>query len=52
VIRPHRHTLNDSPQSWQDLVDGFAQIFSELQRSATLFKDFMDISVIDHGNGF
>lgn len=48
VIRPTRHTLNDSPQSWQDFVDGFAQLFSELQRSAAISPSFMDISV--HGN--
>ena len=48
VIRPTRHMLNDSPQFWQDLVDEFAQLFSELQRSATLSRVVMDIS--DHGN--
>ncbi|KAI9549848.1 hypothetical protein GHT06_004542 [Daphnia sinensis] len=39
VIQPTRHRLKDSPSQWQEQVDGFGRLDTELQRSAPLFPD-------------
>lgn len=39
VIQPTRHWLKDSPSHWQEQVDGFGRLQTELQRSAPLFPD-------------
>ena len=45
-IQPARHAPNDSPSEWQQQVDDFARLDTELQRSAPLFPD---IKVVDSG---
>ena len=47
-IQPARRSPNDSPSEWQQQVEDFARLDSELQRSAPLLPD---MDVVDHGLG-
>ena len=42
-IQPARHALNDSPSEWQQQVDDFARLDTELQRSAPFCPDIKDV---------
>ena len=42
-IQPARHAPNDSPSNWQQQVDDFARLDTELQRSAPLFPDIPEV---------
>jgi hypothetical protein len=46
VFSPQRYSLKDSPPVWQEQVENYARLHTELQRAAPLFPD---VGVIESG---
>jgi hypothetical protein len=46
VFSPERLSFGDSPHQWQEQVEGYARLSSELQRAAPLFPD---LDVVESG---